>query len=333
MKKIFGTIAIASLLIISCKEIPKNNLKNADVCESLPGEFTVNKISNGCDINSKNILGGNSTVSLSMGCTGTVVSPHFIVTASHCLYSQKSDRFVPKESIKVVFGNNSYDVFNIKIANVKNYYTNDYYTSKSSDNPSLGDIALIETEEDLVKDMNLTPAKIAVNIPHASQLILNVGYGITGRGNSTSYGLKRWSISSLGKVDIYDNYFTFNYSSVSNYFTKQVTLGNVSNKYNTTKVEHSLLITDKISAQQGQTCNGDSGGPQFISVNGEALLLSATQGVHGFWLGKKAYDILANNEDDCNKLSTSINTRIGPYVDWLNSKMKASGEQLVIVNN
>ena len=52
------------------------------------------------------------------------------------------------------------------------------------------------------------------------------------------------------------------------------------------KVEHSLLITDKISAQQGQTCNGDSGGPQFISVNGEALLLSA-KGVHGFWLGKK----------------------------------------------
>ena len=107
----------------------------------------------------------------------------------------------------------------------------------------------------------------------------------------------------------------------------------MSNKFNTVKPEDTLLITDKITAQQGQTCYGDSGGPQFIAVSGEALLLSATQGSARFWLGKKAGDIHDNYEDDCNKLSTSINTRIAPYVDWLNAKMKTKNEQLVLVNN
>ncbi|WP_158997918.1 trypsin-like serine protease [Pigmentibacter ruber] len=334
MKKILNlALTSASLLIISCKEPPKNAVKNSEVCASLPDEFSTNRISNGCDVNAKNIIGNNSTVFLFLGssaCTGTVVSSHFVITASHCLFHEVNG-YKKKEDIKVIFGNNAFDVFNVKIANVKNYYTNDYYTTKSFYNPSLGDIALIETVEDLVKDLQLTPAKIAVNPPKPNQLILNVGYGSTGRYDSKSYGLKRWSVSTLGKVDIYDP--TSKYNSVNNFFKDQVNFGNVSNKFSTTKPEDTLIITDRITAQQGQTCSGDSGGPEFVSFNGEALLLSATQGASGFWLGKKAHEILVNEEDDCNKLSTSINTRIAPYTDWLNSKMSARGESLVLVNN
>ncbi|WGL59856.1 trypsin-like serine protease [Pigmentibacter sp. JX0631] len=332
MKKILSSaFAGTSLLLLSCKEPPKNGVKNSEVCTSLPGEFSVNKISNGCDVNEKNILGNNSTVYLSMGCTGTVVSPHFIITASHCLYDKNTGIYEKKENIKVVFGNNAYNVFDIKTASVKNYYTNSYYTAPSNYKPSLGDIALVETEEDLVKDLQLTPAKIAVNLPHPSQLILNVGYGSTGKFDSKSGGLKRWSISSLGKVEIYDAYSI--YSLVNNYFNTQVTLGNVSKIYSTNKPEDTLIITDRITAQQGQTCYGDSGGPQYLSFNGEPLLLSSTQGGSEFWLGKKFKDIIANKEDDCNKLNTSINTRIAPYTEWLNTKMSTRGESLVLVNN
>ncbi|MGY3804553.1 trypsin-like serine protease [Pigmentibacter ruber] len=333
MKKILNLVlTTTSLLIISCKEPPKNAVKNSEVCASLPDEFSTNKISNGCDVNAKNIIGNNSTVFLSMGCTGTVVSPHFIITASHCLYDEKSG-YRKKDDLKVIFGNNAFDVFNVKIANVKNYYTNDYFTTISPYNPrsTLGDIALIETEQDLVKDLQLTPAKIAVNLPKPSQLILNVGYGSTGKYDSKSGGLKRWSVSTLGNVEIYDP--TSIYGFVNDFFKDQVKLGNVSNNYNTYKPENTLIITDRITAQHGQTCYGDSGGPQYISENGEPLLISATQSGDPFWLGKKAANIVLNKEDDCNKLSTSINTRIAPYTDWLNKKMSARGESLVLVNN
>lgn len=335
MKTFLIILSLISLTFIACKEPKLSNLNRAQICDSLPDEFGKNKIANGCSMSNRNIYGNNSTVFLNMGCTGTVVSNHFVITAAHCLYNQETKRFINPSSINIVYGDNSFDVFNIKITNVKKYYTNPYFTNNINDYDGLGDIALIETDKDLVKDLNLTPAKIAVNKPKNTDLLLSIGYGNTGKYNSKSIGLKRWTVSSVGKPDPMDRAYGENYTIIelNSYFESQVNQKNVSKKYDTSSPVDTLIITEKVSSQQGQTCYGDSGGPQFIVRNGEALLISATQGSTAVWLGKKAEIFYYNKEDDCNKLSTSISTRIAPYVLWLNAVMQPKGEQLQLVEN
>ena len=88
-------------------------------------------------------------------------------------------------------------------------------------------------------------------------------------------------------------------------------------------------MTERKSKSHGQTCNGDSGGPQFVKRNGETVLISATQGYNNL-----LHDVgeIKNSDDSCNKLNTSLSTRIEPYFDWLNEQMKPYGESLTSID-
>lgn len=64
---------------------------------------------------------------------------------------------------------------------------------------------------------------------------------------------------------------------------------------------------------------------------GETVVISATQGVNPRLQGSGSA-IIIKYQDDCNKLSTSLNTRIAPYFDWINVQMLPYGERLVSID-
>ena len=334
MKSYFFILSIALFSVYSCSKLKDKNIGNDQVCNNYPSAFANNKIANGCNDLSKNILGANSTVYISTGCTGTVVAPHFVITASHCLYFRENFIEVQPSQVKIIFGDNGYDVLNIKMANAKNLFVNNMYKNDPNKS-SLGDIALIQTEENLIEKFGVTPIKIAMNNPLNTDKILSIGYGQTGKHDIYSAGLKRWTISQVGnlnfdktKTRIINNISYNIYDLFLDNVKQNRSLGNISVNY---APEETLIVTKKVESSEGQTCYGDSGGPQFIVRNGEALLISATQGTSLFWQGPDY--IIDPKTDDCNLGVTSLNTRIAPYMEWLNKKMSSANESLVQVAN
>ena len=324
---------ISSSFLFSCKDDSKK--QNNQVCKTLPDSFkSSSRMTNACDELSGDIPGEKSTVFIwtgNGGCTGTVISESFIITAAHCFYNQKNGTYSNPEKSRIILGNNAYDLLNARSVKVKRFILNPLYlnknyvsTSLTMKNSSLGDIALVQTEGNLIKDYGLVASKTTLTNAISTEEVLSIGYGSTGKYDYNSGGLKRWSVSGVGQVikaSSYDNFQTE--------YDNAATLGYL-NKIHAPKSEQSFLLTDKKAEYHGQTCYGDSGGPQFVKRNGETVLISATEGVNARLQGPEAENILANGEDDCNKLSTSLNTRIAPYFDWINAEMTKYGSERLI---
>ncbi|WP_397601473.1 trypsin-like serine protease [Silvanigrella sp.] len=325
MKLSFIPLCLSFLIIASCNKTTDNKLKNEQSCNNLPDGFTSNKIANGCEDFSNNILGANSTVFFTTGtgvCTGTVVSPHFIITASHCIINA-----LPSNT-EIILGQNAYDVFNIKSLKVKNIYANYMYQNPLLYKTSLGDIALIQTEDNLVEN-SLIPAKVMLAKPIPTENILSIGYGLTGQYKKGTLGLKRWAVSSVGSLKI--NMSNSRKEFIETIYKESLKNNFVTDKHDSKESQDTFLVTLKKSQSQGQTCNGDSGGPQFVIRNGEAVLISATQGINPIWQGKELDDFMESGKDFC-EYEDGLNTRIAPYIDWANNIMKTSGESLVLVD-
>ena len=80
-----------------------------------------------------------------------------------------------------------------------------------------------------------------------------------------------------------------------------------------------------MALEQGQTCGGDSGGPQFVLRKGELVLISSTTGYNFTLQGN------ANVNDLCIDLKQSLNTRVAPYIDWIREVMKPHKEQPIVL--
>jgi Trypsin len=325
---------MSSFIIISCKDESKK--PNNQVCKTLPDSFKSNKMAHGCDELSGDIPGEKSTVFVwtgNGGCTGTVISEHFILTAAHCFYDHGSDTYSDPAQARIVLGNNAYDLLNAKSVKVARFFVNPLYTNNayvgnflSMGRSHLGDIALVQTEGNLIKDYGLVASKTTLRDARPTEEILSIGYGSTGKYDYNTGGLKRWSVSGVGQVikdPIYDAFQAeYDKAGILKYVNKTYALLS----------ESSFLVTERKAEYHGQTCYGDSGGPQFVKRNGETVVISATQGGTPLLQGPEAAGIFASGADDCNKLSTSLNTRVAPYFDWINTQMSSYGEHLVSVD-
>ena len=330
MKISLFPFCLSFIIFFSCSRMQDNNIDKDNKYNYIFDELSSNRISNGSQ-NFSNILGANSTVLIFLEnsfCSGTVVSSHYVITAAHCVYNLDTKLTKSPSKVEIIIGQKITDLLNIQYLRVKNIYVNEIYQDPSLKYTSLGDIALIETEDNLVYKYSLTPAKIMLGKPSITEKILSIGYGLTGKNEEKTGGFKRWALSSVGSLNLYMS--SDDKRMIDEKYTNASNNQYVSKKYDSNDVQDTFLVTHKKLQSEGQICFGDSGGPQFVIRNDEAVLISASEGFNSYWQGKELYHFMKSGKDTC-KYESALNTRIAPYVDWLNDKMKLSGESLVLV--
>jgi secreted trypsin-like serine protease len=323
---------LSFFIFLSCSQIRENNINSDKKFNNNLFDLSSNNISNGNE-DFTNILGANSTVYIYLGesfCSGTVVSSHYVITAAHCVYNQNTHLKKSPSNVDIMIGKNVSDLINTQKIKVKNIYINEIYQDPFLKYTSLGDIALIETEDNLVYKYSLTPAKIMLGKPSASEKLLSIGYGVTGNYDEKTGGVKRWALSSVGSLSLYMS--QNDKRKIDEKYTIAIKNQYVSDKYDATDVKDTFLVTHKSRQSEGQVCFGDSGGPQFVIRNDEAVLISASEGFNPYWQGIDLYYFMKSGKDICTYRS-ALNTRIAPYVDWLNNIMKFTGESLVLVSD
>jgi V8-like Glu-specific endopeptidase len=340
---------LSTLVIISCKKEDKKESPNYD-CSNLITQFNSSKssnnnsnssqyIANGCENNVNDIPGSKSTVYVShekgrnyYACTGVVISDHYVLTAAHCLNrdiridnKELSEKVLPKEISIMSNDNIQKNNYNyVKKIRVIDTFIHPMYQHNIDDvYISLGDIAIIKTASSL-SNLKTIPIK-AAKFYKEGEKVLSIGYGRIEENNSESVGLKRWTLSTLRKAKQNFPFESFDIQRYHDTINKKLIDYSIA-----PSLQDSFLIMNRENNYEGQTCKGDSGGPQFINRENQAVLISITQGFHYKLVD---HTKTQKNGDDCIKYGSSSNTYVAPYINWINSILEQSNEKLEYIEN
>jgi len=324
------TLIILSLFLFSsCSENPKEKEK-ALSCSELLDQFHNNKYSTQFIVNScagydkeKNIPGYKSTVYIAgntIACTGVAIAENTILTAAHCLYIKEDNGKYRKALEKEIFVFNEKPSDNIAYPKnrVKKMYIHDIYNPSNNDNIPFADIAILKTIEPISK-LNIKQARIAKEYFDGEKTLF-VGFGQTGESEINSKGVIRWAVATLRKPN---NNISYNSDELLS-FQKAINDG-VIDISKASSIKDTFIIMKKEHMSYGQTCLGDSGGPQFVKRGNFHSLISITQGTHSRLVGPQK----VTNGDKCTA-DDSNNTYIYPYISWIEKHIDFSaGEKLL----
>lgn len=211
--------------------------------------LTQGSIINGIVVKKNNVL-AKSVVALyvknyqgvwTTGCTGTVLDERFILTAGHCLNYKDPQELLISFSLNGKKMNSPHAL----TRKVKSFRIHPEYSDTDND---FG-IILLETKiPDSARAVTLLPDKYLVK-----------------EENKTTLEGKSYNVTLMGfgiiKEDPYKDTDVLRVTTVPARF------------------ENQLVITDQTKGSGG--CNGDSGGPAFLTINGKTYQAGVTSGPHG----------------------------------------------------
>lgn len=214
-------------------------------------------------------------------CGGSLINEKFILTAAHCLYYEENGELKRRTNSEIyVFANSSNLSQGGEIYDVKRIIEHPNYNKENNDN----DIALLE----LTSPINTYYSNQIINLPSKSDYEeLNKpdkSVIVSGWGATSVYGdvypeiLKKGNVSIKSHSICLDNYIAEN------------------------KVVTKNMIC--ASGDNIDSCSGDSGGPLFTFIDGNAIQLGITS-----WGSFPCAD---------NKLF-GVYTNIFNYLDWINT--------------
>ena len=202
------------------------------------------------------IIKSSSTGEIFPICSGTLITPNVFLTASHCtiFYTQElaAEGYVAYVSLDSSIPFGELTSSKTKLLSVSHVVTNPNYNQSQGDS---GDIGALILERNV---SGVTPATLPA-CGLLDQLVAQNGLKNTVFTNA-GYGLQNRIVS--GGVPFFQDLNPvprmFSFSSFNS----------LNGGY--------LRLSQNATTGNGGTCFGDSGGPQFLTVNGQQLIISIT---------------------------------------------------------
>jgi secreted trypsin-like serine protease len=237
-------------------------------------------------------------------CTGSLIAPNVVLTAAHCAPDKASD-------IKIVFSNDLDYVLNSREPDIQAEFVlqaTDFKVSKSWD-PNNETIEIDTGDIALIKFKGTIPAGYKPATILADDSKLKRGDMITVAG----FGVDTVTTTPIDPKSVKDIDEAIAYGEITCDENQQ------GKKFNCLKIESSgdgiLRVTEapiasiqetefRLNEKKAGTCNGDSGGPAYLKVNGQLFLLGVT----------------SRGSELCN--DTGVYTNAVYYKTWINDTMK-----------